>query len=93
MCEGGWDPQCSTATAYAWFVWIKAAGRWVLPSRFEEGRRIDALLLDTMLIPPGQKKALSRPSDALLAARCVPGFVPPSTLRRTGTHQARMEGL
>ena len=93
MCEGGWDPQCSTATAYAWFVWLRSDGRWQPPSRFAEGHARGAILLDTMLIPPGQKRALSRPGDARLAARSVPGFVPPSSLRRTGKLQQRMAGL
>lgn len=53
MVKGRWDPTASTATAYAWFVWRKsAAGE---PSR-------------TVLIPPGCRKALSRPGDMRLAA-------------------------
>ncbi len=84
MCEGGWDPKLSTATAYAWFVWSRdPAGLWRAPAqRFGVGS------LDFFLIPPGQKKRLSKPADRLLATRCVPGFVPPSILKKVGKAQA-----
>lgn len=84
MCEGGWDPKCSTATGYAWFVWIRDRDGWVKPARAYEGA------FDGMLIPPC-KKALTRDSDARLAARFVPGFVPPSTLKKAGKAQQSME--
>jgi hypothetical protein len=77
MCEGGWDPECSTATMYAWFVWVREDGRW--PAPLTHGAT-----LPTYLIPPGRKEALTRASDAALAARCVPGFVPPSRRRAKG---------
>jgi hypothetical protein len=86
MCEGGWDPRGSTATAYAWFVWRKGAnGRvhhdvdW---SRGEYRGR---------LIPPTCKATLSLPSDQKMANWHVPGFVPPSTLKKTGKAQQRMD--
>jgi hypothetical protein len=82
MCEGGWDPECGTATMYAWFVWVREEGRWPAPLG-------DQGTLRTYLIPPGRKEAFSRPSDLALAARCVPGFVPPSRLRKTEKERRR----
>lgn len=84
MCEGGWDPKCSTATGYAWFCWERNRDGWIRPARVFEGA------FDGMLIPPC-KLALSRPDDQRLAARFVPGFVPPSTLKKTGKAQLAME--
>ena len=76
MCEGGWDPEGTTATMYAWFVWAREdGGSWPRPLRAGETLR-------TYLIPPGRKEELTRASDRVLAERCVPGFVPPS--RRNG---------
>jgi len=72
ICEGGWDPRCSTATWYTWFVWMRDKdGRWPPPLRA-------GAVLPTFLIPPGRRDALTRSSDVALAERCVPGFVPPS---------------
>lgn len=47
MLRGRWDPDASTATAYAWFVWVEGAPR-----------------LPPFLIPPGRRRALTRPDDA-----------------------------
>lgn len=47
MHQGRWDPDGDTATAYAWFVWARGAS-------------IDTRL---MWIPPGQRKALTKPGD------------------------------
>lgn len=47
MVKGRWDPDASTATAYAWFVWCKRASG---PARI-------------IWIPPGCRAALSRPDD------------------------------
>ncbi len=85
MCEGGWDPECATATMYAWFVWVRQDGEW---PRALTG---DATLR-TYLIPPGRKEALSRASDAGLAARCVPGFVPPSRRKGKGQGKSKTKG-
>jgi hypothetical protein len=46
LCKGRWDPDGSTATAYAWLVWV-------------HGREPMA----PFWIPPGCRKALTRPSD------------------------------
>jgi hypothetical protein len=81
MCEGGWDPRCKTATAYAWFIWKRGADdSWL--------RLLADGQFTTFLIPPGQKQALTRASDAALAQRHVPGFVPPSTLRKQRAREA-----
>lgn len=48
MVKGRWDPDASTATAYAWFVWIRGA-QW-------DGTRL-------VWIPPGCRASLTRPDD------------------------------
>jgi hypothetical protein len=47
MVKGRWDPDASTATSYAWFVWCKNAS--ALPRIF--------------WIPPGCRAALTLPDD------------------------------
>lgn len=85
MCEGGYDPKLSTATAYAWFVWLKG-------HRSPLAWNTDRVFIDTLLIPPGRKRAhFNVDVDLKLAARCVPGFVPPSTLKKTSKAQLRLE--
>lgn len=85
MCEGGWDPQLSTASAYAWFVWLREepdlAAPWRLPSDRRPGH------LDLFLIPPGQQRRLTRDGDRALAARHVPGWISPRLLKSAGRHQ------
>lgn len=57
MTLGRWDPKASTATAYAWFVWMVHApwpGCRVIP------------------IPPGTRERLTRPDDAALFAAKAP---------------------
>lgn len=85
ICEGGWDPDLSSATAYAWFVWVRDRDGWHKPARGGVGR------FDGVLIPPTCRAALSRPEDRLLAARHVPGWTPPSTLKRVGRNQIAMD--
>jgi hypothetical protein len=86
MCEGGWDPRGSFASSYAWFIWMRDKdGEWPRPRCNHT--------IPFFLIPPGSKKALTRESDALLAARFVPGFVPPSTLKKIGKKQMSLEGV
>ena len=48
MVKGRWDPDASSATAYAWFIWRKGG-----PPRPTE----------LHWIPPGTKARLSRPAD------------------------------
>jgi hypothetical protein len=76
LCEGGYDPKGSTATAYAWFVWAKNC-HGLLRRRLGPGDT-----LQTFLIPPGCAKSLFKPSDIELAKRCVPGFIPPSQKKK-----------
>lgn len=84
MCEGGWDPRCGTATMYAWFVWVREDGRWRPPlPRWET--------LPMFLIPPGRRQAHTKRSDEALALRCVPGFVPPSSKRKSRARRNREE--
>src|SRR6185437_3036215 len=55
MQLGSWDPELSSATAYAWFIFDKRqffGGRW-------QGRAI----------PPGTKARLTRPDDVRRFAR------------------------
>jgi hypothetical protein len=47
MVKGRWDPDASTATAYAWFVWCKQA---LGPARIT-------------WIPPGCRASLTRSDD------------------------------
>jgi hypothetical protein len=54
MHLGRWDPKGSTATGYAWFVWVKPETGWDF-----EGARIAP-------IPPATRRRLTRPGDALL---------------------------
>lgn len=61
MALGRWDPKGSTATAYAWFVWMQPdvapAGLAALRERF------GAFAMD-LRIPVGTKRRLTRPDDA-----------------------------
>lgn len=54
MHKGRWDPDGSTSTAYAWFVWEKDR----IAHAREHGWR-------GLHIPPGRRKALEKPSDRL----------------------------
>lgn len=47
MVKGRWDPDASTATSYAWFVWLNGASRTTRVS----------------WIPPGCRRELARPDD------------------------------
>jgi hypothetical protein len=49
MVKGRWDPDATTAIAYAWFGWSKLA-------LAQDETRL-------MLIPLGQRTALTRPDD------------------------------
>lgn len=65
MVKGRWDPDASTATAYAWFVWVRGAP-WP-----------DTRLV---WIPPGCRKRLERADDRERFAtdgRSVPSEVTP----------------
>lgn len=66
MALGRWDPAASTATAYAWFVWLKPG----------VGPGPGALRPEIWPIGPGTRARLTRPDDARLfgAARPAPLF-------------------
>ena len=70
MVKGRWDPDASTATSYAWFVWCK--------SMVGEPSRV-------FWIPPGCRTALTHPDDRrrFAAWTLVPSDAPlfPAPLR------------
>lgn len=49
MVQGQWDPKASSATSYAWFIWLKLGRASAWPH--------------TMIIPPQAKARCSRPED------------------------------
>ncbi len=62
MVKGRWDPDASTATAYAWFVWCKRASAparitWIPPgcraglARADDRRRFAAWSLEPPVVP------------------------------------------
>lgn len=61
MVKGRWDPKASTATSYAWFVWIKDRIP-IGPGKFQ-----------TVLIPPGCRTALTKPDDVARFTKPVAG--------------------
>ncbi|MFT4098448.1 MAG: SAM-dependent DNA methyltransferase [Rhodoblastus sp.] len=84
MVEGGLDAATKGATLHAWWVWRRDRnGDW--PSA---RNRVE---IPVRLIPPGCAAMLTRPGDEKLAARCVPGFIPPSTIKKAGKAQQAME--
>lgn len=70
MTLGGWDPEGSTATPYAWFIWMKpeALATSRLPMLREGGRGCWI----GMGIPPGTRQRLTRPDDARRFGRAKP---------------------
>lgn len=81
MCEGGYDPALSSATCYSWFVWaLDRAGNVARISH-------NSPFIPTIIIPPGQKDRLTRPQDKIHASRFIKGWVPPSTLKKSGKGQ------
>ncbi len=56
MTKGRWDPAASTATSYCWVIWLRETGGLRRDTRFA-------------WIPPGQRKALSRPEDLRFAVQ------------------------
>lgn len=65
MVKGRWDPEASTATAYAWFVWLLPASNSPLIALAEEARRLtgDPTAAIDLLIKPDAKARLHRRSD------------------------------
>jgi hypothetical protein len=99
MCLGGYDPRGSTATDYAWFIWLQQEGleeagrEWV-------ARRENAPKgwLQLLLIPPGRRDAYLRQHDLELAeSRRLPGWHPDPKVRKLrrrihAERDARMQG-
>lgn len=61
MQLGGWDPKGSTATAYAWFIWVTPEFRAELVDRCEAAD--DPVIWP---VPPGTKARLTKRDDARL---------------------------
>lgn len=66
MTLGRWDPQASTATAYAWFIWFQDRAR---PSWLEDAQAMARAATGqhhilTRAIPPGTKSRLTHQRDA-----------------------------
>lgn len=80
MCEGGYDLEGSSATMYAWFVWERFNGAWAFG---------DPDHLHVRLIPPC-RLSLWRPEDRDYGRRHVPGWIPPSKLKKAGRAQAEL---
>lgn len=66
MTKGRWDPTASTATAYAWFVWVQPGVDVAIPDGLSIIRGI----------PPGRKAALSKPADRAKFGPPDPGAGP-----------------
>lgn len=63
MHKGRWEDDGSTATFYAWFIWVKPERR----ARRMMARVGDRFYPATLPIAPGQRKRLARASDAAFA--------------------------
>lgn len=64
MTKGRWNPDASTATAYAWFIWRKQRSN----------------LCEFRWIPPGQRQALTLPTDRATYAAWSIGEAAPAPL-------------
>lgn len=63
MTLGRWDPRASTATSYAWFVWMQPAAA---ADMSRATRRLVGLRPEVWPIAPGTRERLTRPDDARL---------------------------
>ena len=65
MVKGRWDPGASSATAYAWFLWLKPEALATSPARaaIEAARAFDPTAGLDLLISPGTRARLERPAD------------------------------
>lgn len=68
MQLGGWDPDLSSATAYAWFFWLQPEALASSPFRaaIEAAWAMDCTL--ERLIPPGTCQRLTRADDRVVYA-------------------------
>lgn len=62
MTLGAWDPKASTATAYAWFVWMQPSAIW--EAHAATGRPLGGESPIVIPIRPGTKARLTRSDDA-----------------------------
>lgn len=80
MVKGRWDPEASSATAYAWFLWMKPEAQGASPwsAAIDAARPLGAAL--DVLIPPGSCARLSHRSDLIRFAPRAPAplFDPPT---------------
>lgn len=68
MQKGSWNPELRTATAYAWFIWMKPEAVATSPMRAAiEAAREAGCGLD-MTIEAGARERFSRPLDRVLFA-------------------------
>lgn len=58
---GGWNPEGSTATSYAWFVWLKPCA---MPAWLQALRTAQPDAIPDFPIPPGTRERLTRDDDA-----------------------------
>jgi len=63
MTLGGWDPKASTATAYAWFIWMQPAA---VADMSRTTRRLIGPDPIVIAIAPGARDRLTRADDARL---------------------------
>lgn len=72
MQLGSWDPDLSSATAYAWFIWMNDEALEASP--FRDGIRAAWALDSTLerIIPPGTRARLARPNDRVIYAGEAP---------------------
>ena len=61
MQLGSWDPKGSTATGYAWFIWMHRPVAFVASERFMALGGSAPVIIP---IPPGTRDRLTRPDDA-----------------------------
>ncbi len=88
ICEGGLDLAGSSATMVAWFVWLREPEAWRRPAPAAWLFTAPEELV-VSLIPPC-RDALTQPADRALARRCVPGWIAPSKLKKSGAAQTEM---
>jgi hypothetical protein len=99
MCLGGYDPRGSTATDYAWFIWLQQEGLEEAGREWVERRESTPKgWLQLLLIPPGRRDAYLRQHDLELAeSRRLPGWHPDPKVRKLrrrihAERDARMQG-
>lgn len=65
MVKGRWDPEASSATAYAWFLWLKPEALATSPARaaIEAAQAFDRTAGLDLLIEPGTRERLTEAAD------------------------------